>query len=66
MNTALLEQTISDSGLKKKYIAKKLGMSEPTFKKKRENGTFYGDEIKDLCNILNISNTKLASDIFLS
>lgn len=65
MNTVLLEQAISDSGLKKKYIAQKLGMSEQTFNKKRKKGTFYGDEIINLCEIINISGTKLASDIFL-
>jgi hypothetical protein len=65
VNTVLLEKAISDSGLKKKFIAQKLGMSEQTFNKKRKNGTFYGDEVIDLCNILNISGTKTASDIFL-
>lgn len=66
VNTALLEKAISDSGLKKKYIAKELGMTEVTFKNKRlGKSQFLGEEITNLCNILGISNVKQKSDIFL-
>ena len=67
VNTVLLENKISDSGLKKKYIAEKLGISTRTFAKKIKNESpIMGDEISLLCEILNISDNNQKTEIFLS
>lgn len=66
MNTVLLEQKISDSGLKKKYIAKEMGLTVATFNNKAKGRTeFLGSEINKLCTILKIDNPKQKADIFL-
>ena len=67
MNAALLEKHISDSGLKKKYIAEQMGLTIATFNNKSKGRTeFLGSEISSLCKILNITNPKQKADIFLS
>lgn len=67
INTVLLEKAISDSGLKKKYIAKELGMSSRSFSKKSKgNSDFTGEQITQLCDILSISDNNQKTDIFLS
>lgn len=66
-NTAVLEQLIKESGLKKSYIAKTIGLSRQGFKNKCENrSTFTSKEIVDLCDILNISKLTDKERIFFA
>ncbi|MBR7184558.1 MAG: helix-turn-helix transcriptional regulator [Clostridia bacterium] len=56
-DTAKLEQSIKASGLTKRYIAKKLGISEMALYKKINNITeFKASEIAALCELLNIES----------
>ena len=56
-NAELLEQEISNSGMKISAIADKLGISREGFYKKLRNETeFIASEIVLMQNILNLSN----------
>lgn len=61
-----LKGSIDDSGLKKVFIAEKLGLSYQGYLKK-ENGQseFTGKEITILRDLLNLTNKEVA-EIFLS
>lgn len=66
VNTDLLEKIIADSGLKKKFIASKVGVSPWCLTQKIRNNTeFLASEINVLCGVLSISK-KLKEEIFFS
>lgn len=66
VNTERLEKIISDSGLKKKFIASKVGISPWCLTQKIRNNTeFLASEINILCRILCISK-KQKEEIFFS
>lgn len=66
-NTAVLEQLIKESGLKKSYIAKTIGLSRQGFKNKCENRSFFtSKEIDGLCDILKVSNLSEKERIFFA
>jgi len=56
VDTVLLEKAISDSGLKKKKIAERLGLSTYGLSKKIQNETeFLATEIVLICEMLHLS-----------
>ena len=62
----LLKKTIKDSGLKNKYIAEQLGITEAAYYSKMSGKRkFNVDEAVAIMNILNISKS-LAYDIFFT
>lgn len=64
-NTALLEKKIAESGLKKSYIAKAIGLSPYGLSLKIKNSNeFKASEIIKLCNLLGISDPNERSIIF--
>lgn len=66
-NTDKLVQIIEESGLKKGFIASKLGLTTYGLQKKIENKTqFKAEEIKKMCIILNISSLKEKEEIFFA
>jgi len=66
-NTAELEKIIAESGLKKSYIAKTIGLSRQGFKNKCENKTpFTSKQISGLCEILNITKLTDKERIFFA
>ena len=66
-NTAELEKLISESGLKKSYIAKAINLSRQGFKNKCENRTpFTSKEISGLCELLNITKLTDKERIFFA
>lgn len=57
VDTELLEDKISESGLKIDYIVENLGLSRQGFSKKRKGITpFKVAEVYVLCDLLNIEN----------
>ena len=55
-NTSLLEQYIKESGYKKSYLAKQLGITAYGFALKINNKSeFKGSEMSILCKLLKIS-----------
>lgn len=65
-NTSLLEKYIEESGYKKNFIIKALGISRYGFALKCNNkAEFKASEIETLCNILNIG-TKDRMAIFFA
>ena len=66
-NTVELLKLIEDSGLKKGYIASELGLTTYGFQKKVEDRTqFKAEEIKILCEILNIKSLRKKEEIFFA
>ena len=66
-NTDMLEKLIRDRGLKKGFIAEKLGISPYWFTQKARNqASFTADEIAILCGILNIKSLKQKEQIFFA
>ena len=64
-DTALLEKKIAESGLKKSYIAKALGLSPYGLSLKiRNTNEFKASEIAKICEILDISNLEEKNSIF--
>ena len=64
-DTQELLRIIEESGLKKGFIAAKLGLTTYGFQKKVENKTqFKAEEIKKLCEILGITSLKKREEIF--
>lgn len=56
-NTVLLLERIKESGLKKGYIAKQLGINRYSLAKKIKNETeFLGSEMLKLANLLNLDS----------
>lgn len=66
-NTEALNGLISESGLKKKFIAEQLNLSAFGLQKKIENqNEFKTTEISILCKLLNISSLKQKEEIFFN
>lgn len=67
-NTKLLEEKIKDSGYKKSYIAKAIGLKSAFgLAKKIKNETeFKASEINRLCEILKIETLEEKNDIFFA
>lgn len=66
-DTELLTSKIDESGLKRSFIAEKLGLSPYGLSKKINNeNEFKGSEIKLLCQILNIKSLKEKEAIFFA
>ena len=67
-NTALLEQKIADSGYKKTYIAKTIGLKSAygLAKKIRNETEFKAKEINALCELLNIDSLEEKERIFFA
>ena len=66
-NIDLLEDKIYDSGLKKGYIAARIGVSPSTFSALMNNRTeFKASQIKEICKVLNIEDDAEIKAIFFS
>lgn len=66
-NTKELNRLIHESGLTKSYIADNLGISLYSFQLKRENKSqFTAEQIKILCELLNIKSLKEKERIFFA
>ena len=66
-DTKRLLEAIGRSGLRKGYIASKLGITTYGFQKKVENRSqFKAEEIKILCELLNITSLKEKEKIFFA
>ena len=66
-NTRLLNEVIQKSGLKKRYLAEKMGLSPYGLTLKINNDSrFYVDEVMTLCRLLNITSLTEKDKIFFS
>lgn len=66
-DTNELNRVIHNSGLTKSYIAGKLGITLYSFQMKRENKSqFTAEQIKILCELLNIRSLKEKERIFFA
>lgn len=66
-NTALLNERITASGLKKSYIAKVLSVTVGTLSRKINNKLeFKASEIHALCDLLGITDPKEKEAIFFA
>lgn len=66
-NTELLEKKIKESGKKKVYLAKKIGLTYAGFRNCCLNkADFKASQIKILCEELNISSLKEQQEIFFA
>lgn len=66
-DTKELNRIIHESGLTKSYIANKLGISLYSFQLKRENKRqFTAEQIKTLCELLDIRSLKEKERIFFA
>lgn len=67
VNTELLKRIISEKGLKIVYVAKRLGITDASFRNKLENRTsFKLGEVSLLCQLLGIDDLKLKDAIFFA
>ena len=67
-NTELLEKKIDESGYKKSYIAKAIGLKSAygLAKKIRNENEFKAKEINALCDLLNIDSLEEKEQIFFA
>lgn len=66
-DTVELLEIISKSGLRKGYIANKLGLTTYGFQKKVENKSqFKAGEIQILCDVLHITSLEQKEKIFFA
>lgn len=66
-DTVLLEKLIKASGLKKGFIAKKLGICRQALNKKINGlAQFLGPEIKILCELLNLETWAQIKPVFFA
>lgn len=66
-NTNLLEAKIKQSGLKKGYLAERIGVSRTTFYALLHNeAEFKASQIKTLCELLGIHDTETMQNIFFA
>lgn len=66
-NTELLEKRINQSGYKKSYIAKTIGITAYSLAKKiRNENEFKATEINKLCDLLGISSLEEKDSIFFA
>ena len=64
-NTEALEKKIRDQGIKKVFLAEKLGITTFGLSKKINNiNEFKASEIQTLCELLNITSLKEKESIF--
>lgn len=64
-DTVALRQLIDESGLKKAYVAKKIGLTYQGLKNKLDGiSDFTVTEMNALCGVLNISTAKARERIF--
>lgn len=64
-NTKLLEKKIKQSGLKKGYLAEKIGVSRTTFYALLHNSAeFKASQIKTLCEVLGVNDDETMKSIF--
>lgn len=67
VNTMLLKQRISDSGLKNGYIADKMGINRNSLRRKlKKERHFTVDEAKALCEVVGISDPAERDAIFFA
>lgn len=67
VDTDKLNELIFKSGLKKRYIAEQLGISEVSLWSKSNNKTkFTGVEVDTLCKLLNVNNLNQQRAIFFT
>lgn len=67
MNTELLEAKIKESGKKKTFLAKKIGMSQPCFRAMCQGKTqIKANHLKLLCAELGIKTFDEISQIFFN
>lgn len=65
VNTKLLEDKITESGLKQNYIIEQLGISCQAFIKKKNNETpFRVSEVYVLCDLLHITKEEKPTIFF--
>jgi len=66
-NKKLLEQRIDDLGLKKNFLAKKVGLSDQGFRNCLNNqAEFKASQIAVLCEILQITDIETVKSIFFA
>ena len=66
-NTELLEKAIQDSGLKKAYLAEKIGLTPAGFRNCVVNkAEFKASQINILCDALGIEDLELKEVIFFN
>ena len=66
-NTLMLESIIDDRGIKKGKIAETLGISSTSLRKRMDNAVeFKGEEIKKLCQLLDITDKNTFQTIFFN
>ncbi len=67
-NTELLEKKINESGFKKSYIAKRIGLKSTygLSKKIRNENEFKATEINALCELLRIDSLEEKEQIFFA
>lgn len=66
-DTARLERVISESGYKKSYIAKVIGLTPATLSRKiRNSSEFKASEIEGLCRLLGINDPGVKAAIFFA
>lgn len=67
-NTELLEQKIEESGYKKSYIAKRIGLKTTNVltKKVKNESEFTATEINILCDLLKIDSLEEKDRIFFA
>ena len=66
VNKDLIIKKINDSGLKKGYIAKKMGLSTSGLSKKINQGRFDTDEAIAFCRLTNIRTSAELCAIFFA
>lgn len=66
-NTNELERVISESGFKKSYIAKALGLSRQGLRNKILNiQPFTTNEVQAMCDLLHIEDLSVKENIFFT
>ena len=66
-NKALLDRRIAESGYKKSYIAKALGITPETFSRKIKNISYFNvSEMRILCELLGITSPEEKDNIFFA
>lgn len=67
VNTKLINDLITEKGLKLKFIAEKMGITSTGLRQKINNKTeFKVSEAYILCKVLGVDGIQLKNDIFLT